>query len=466
MKTKQQILSQLPAVDELLREEPVAALLEIHPRELVVNSIRKELDDTRSRILEAREEASPPEREEIVRAILRGVSEKARPSLRRVVNATGVVVHTNLGRSILPAAAIKQVVELSEHYSNLEFDLEAGRRGSRYSHVESLLQELTGAEAALVVNNNAAAVYLALQTHAQGKEVIVSRGQLVEIGGSFRIPDVMARSGATLVEVGATNKTHLHDYQNAITENTGMLLKVHTSNFQIIGFTAEVVLEELVKLGKQHNIPVMEDLGSGCFLDLSRYGLKKEPTVQETLDAGADIVTFSGDKLMGGPQAGLILGKAEYVNPIKKNPVNRAFRIDKMTLAALEATLKLYRRTEDALREIPTLAMLTIPLKTLQSRARRLKRRLDAAAPERARVEVIAGSSRVGGGALPTQELPTRLVAIDPASISAARLEERLRQNDPPIVCRIEQEKVLMDVRTIQENDIPFIERAIASILG
>ena len=466
MKTKQEILSQLPAVDELLREGPVAELLESHPRELVVNTIREELDDTRRRILEARETAAPPEREAIISAILQGVSEKARPSLRRVVNATGVVVHTNLGRSILPAAAIKQVVELSEHYSNLEFDLEAGRRGSRYSHVESLLQELTGAEAALVVNNNAAAVYLSLQTHAQGKEVIVSRGQLVEIGGSFRIPDVMARSGAILVEVGATNKTHLHDYQNALTENTGMLLKVHTSNFQIIGFTAEVALEELVKLGREHAIPVMEDLGSGCFLDLSRYGLKKEPTVQEALDAGADIVTFSGDKLMGGPQAGLILGKAEHVNPIKKNPVNRAFRIDKMTLAALEATLRLYRRKEDALREIPTLAMLTVPLKTLQSRARRLKRKLDAAAASGANVEITAGSSRVGGGALPAQELPTRLVAISPTSMSAAHLEERLRASEPPIICRIEQEKVLMDVRTIQDDDIPFIERTIASIVG
>jgi len=465
MNPKQAILSKLPAVDEVLKHPGLAQALETSPRALVVGAVRDELESIRRRALAGEDMQSPPDMAEIAAGALSRIREKSRPHLKRVINATGVIVHTNLGRSLLPKTAIERMVEVSERYSNLEFDLDEGRRGSRYSHVEEILKELTGAESALVVNNNAAAVYLSLQTHATGKEVIVSRGQLVEIGGSFRIPEVMARSGATLVEVGATNKTHYRDYANAVTENTGMLLKVHTSNFQIVGFTAEVPLEELVALGREHGVPVMEDLGSGCFLDLSKYGLKREPTVQETVQAGADICTFSGDKLLGGPQAGLIVGKAKYIDPIKKNPVNRAFRIDKLTLAALEATLMLYRREEDAIRFIPTINLICAPIKTLQARARRLAGRIRKAVGEKAVVEIISGASRVGGGALPIQDLPTRLVAVSPRSVSAAKLEQRLRACEIPVICRIEQEKALLDARTIQDDELALIERAFKSIM-
>jgi L-seryl-tRNA(Ser) seleniumtransferase len=430
-----------------------------------VYAVRKELEIVRKEVLAVQEEASVPDHAELVQRMVNRVHEQVRPSLRRVVNGTGVVVHTNLGRSRLAQSAIKLLVEVSENYSNLEFDLLEGQRGSRYSHVEGILKELTQAEAALVVNNNAAAVYLALQTHAQGKEVIVSRGELVEIGGSFRIPEVMARSGSVLVEVGTTNKTHLPDYEHAITSNTRIILKVHKSNFEIVGFTEEVSLAELVQLGSKHGIMVMEDLGSGCFVDLSKYGLKNEPTVRETLAAGVDLVTFSGDKLLGGPQAGLILGKAQYLDPIEKNPLNRAFRIDKLTLAALEATLQLYRREEEAMQEIPTLALLCVPFRVLKSRARRLIKRLRGVSDGRMHLKVLPGNSRVGGGALPMQALPTQLVALTCSSMSAAKLEQRLRGNDPPIIGRIEQEKVLLDVRTIRDDELPLIERALRAIL-
>lgn len=458
-------MRRLPAVDELLHLEPLVELQKIHPRGLIVNVVRQELESVRKAVLGGQEEASLPERNELAQRIVKRVQEQARPSLRRVINGTGVIVHTNLGRSLLADSAVKLMVEVSQNYSNLEFDLHEGERGSRYFHVEGILKELTKAEAALVVNNNAAAVYLALQTHAQGKEVIVSRGELVEIGGSFRIPEVMARSGALLVEVGTTNKTHLPDYERAITPQTQIILKVHKSNFEILGFTEEVPLAELATLGTRLGIMVMEDLGSGCFVDLSRYGLKHEPTVQETLATGADLVTFSGDKLLGGPQAGIILGKARYVDPIKKNPLNRAFRIDKLTLAALEATLQLYRREEEAMHKIPTLALLSVPLQALKSRARRLVRRLRGASNGRLHLEILPGNSRVGGGALPMQVLPTSLVALTCSAMSAARLEEKLRENDPPIISRIEQEKVLLDVRTIKDDELLIIERALRSIL-
>ncbi|MBI4774562.1 MAG: L-seryl-tRNA(Sec) selenium transferase [Deltaproteobacteria bacterium] len=360
------------------------------------------------------------------------------------------------------------MAELSSHYSNLEFDLDAGRRGSRYSHVEDVLKELTGAESALVVNNNAAAVFLVLETLAKGREAVVSRGELVEIGGSFRIPDVMARSGAHMVEVGTTNKTHPKDYENAVTESTALFLKVHTSNFRIIGFTQDVPLADLVKLGEKHGIPVMKDLGSGCFLDLSNYGLTKEPTVQETIRTGVDVATFSGDKLLGGPQAGLILGKKRFVDQVKKNPLNRAVRIDKLTLAALEATLMLYRDEEEARKYIPTVAMITASVEELNNRAQRLKRRIRNAIPAGVvDLAVVDGSSRVGGGALPEMDLPTRLVALTPkAGLSAAKIEDRLRRLPLPLVCRIEQDRILLDVRTILESELVDVCKALQSALA
>jgi L-seryl-tRNA(Ser) seleniumtransferase len=324
---------------------------------------------------------------------------------------------------------------------------------------------MSGAEAALVVNNNAGAVFLALATLAKEKEVIVSRGELVEIGGSFRIPEVMARSGARLVEVGATNRTHPSDYEQAIRDDTALLLKVHASNYSIVGFTAEVALKDLVALGDKYHIPVMKDLGSGNFVDLSRYGLMSEPTVQETVATGADVVTFSGDKLLGGPQAGIIVGRKDVLERIKKNPINRALRIDKMTLAALEATLHLYRDESKAISEIPTLRMFTLPAKVLANRARRLRTRLQKAGNGRLEAVITDASSRVGGGALPLQELPTKCVAVTIQGLSANQVEQMAREATTPVIGRIENELFVMDVRTIQDEEIAMIASAFKEIL-
>lgn len=394
------------------------------------------------------------------------LSRHAAPNFVSVINATGVVIHTNLGRSVLPAEAMARISAVGSGYSNLEFDLATGKRGSRYSLVEQLLCELTGAEAALVVNNNAAAVLLALDTLAKGREAIVSRGQLVEIGGSFRIPEVMARSGARLVEVGATNRTHLRDYQAAIGEETALLLKVHTSNYRIIGFASEVALPDLVELGRHHNLPVMEDLGSGCLLDLSRYGLPKEPTVREVVAAGPDVVTFSGDKLLGGPQAGIIVGRRAVIEMIKKNPLNRALRIDKFTLAGLEAVLRLYRDEHQALRRIPTLAMLTMSSGEIGAKARRLVRRLKKVLDGHCGVASVPTVSRVGGGALPEYDLPTVAVALAPASFSVTELEERLRRGGEPVIGRIENDLLLLDMRTVAATEIAPLAAAIISVFG
>jgi L-seryl-tRNA(Ser) seleniumtransferase len=349
-------------------------------------------------------------------------------------------------------------------YSNLEYDLEAGKRGSRYVHAEAILCEITGAEAALVVNNNAGAVVLVLNTLAQGKEVVVSRGQLVEIGGSFRIPDIMSRSGARLREVGCTNRTHLSDYEGAIGPETALLLDVHASNYQIVGFTAEVGLEELVELGGKHEVPVMEDLGSGCFVDVTPFGLQGEPLVQDTVRSGADVITFSGDKLLGGTQAGIILGKREFIAKLRRNPLTRALRVDKLTLAALEATLRLYRDEDTAIQAIPTLNMIATDIKTLEDRARGLVEALRANIPESIVVTTMDGSSMVGGGALPTQTLPTKLVAISSKEASAARLEAYFRGCVPPIIGRVEQELFLLDVRTLQPGDEEAIVAAAAKL--
>lgn len=390
------------------------------------------------------------------------------PSLRPVINATGVVIHTNLGRSPLPDSALERIAEVARGYSNLEYDLQEGRRGSRYSHVEEIVCELTGAESALVVNNNAAAVLICLETLARGREVVVSRGELVEIGGSFRIPDVMARSGAVLREVGATNRTHLRDYENAVTEETALLLKVHQSNFAITGFTKAVPVSELKELGMKRNLPVMEDLGSGTFTDFSRYGMAHEPTVQEAVKSGADIVTFSGDKLLGGPQAGIIVGKRELVERIKKNPMNRAMRIDKLTLAALEEILMIYRDPADAVEKIPALGMLVQQEDELKEKAERLKEMLSGLEIPSIRLEVVDTVSRVGGGALPLQELRSAAVAISGGEgndgFSASRLEGSLRKNTPPVITRLEDDAVLFDVRTISPGEFEKVVKALARV--
>jgi L-seryl-tRNA(Ser) seleniumtransferase len=376
-----------------------------------------------------------------------------------------VVVHTNLGRSLLATEVVENLITIASRYSNLEYDLSIGKRGSRYSCVEDLICEISGAEAAMVVNNNAGAVLLCLETIARDKEVVVSRGELVEIGGSFRVPDVMAKSGGILREVGTTNRTHLRDYENAIAPNTGLLLKVHTSNYSVVGFTAEVSLPELVDLGAAHQLPVMEDLGSGTFIDFSKYGLLKEPTVQESVTAGADVITFSGDKLLGGPQSGIIVGKKEVIDRIKKNPITRALRIDKLTLAALESTLRLYRDEEKATRIIPTLRMIMLPLEEIQKRAQQLADALKKSGDARLHIQLIERSSKTGGGALPLMELPSLCVGVQIKGISPNALEKTMRSNDPPIIGRIEDDLFVMDPRTIRKDELSIIETAFENLI-
>jgi len=462
-----ELMARLPKVDQLLDSPPLAGLLERLPRRLVLEVVRRVLDDLRGRLLQGwQPQGDELEPGAVAQAAAQRARELARPSLRRVVNATGVVVHTNLGRSLLARRALERLAELNRGYSNLEYDLAAGARGSRYQHATGILCELTGAEAALVVNNNAGAVFLCLQTLAAGREVVVSRGQLVEIGGAFRIPDIMARSGAILREVGTTNKTHLADYERAITPETALLLKVHTSNFAVVGFHQEVPLEEMCGLARRHNLPVMDDLGSGSLLDLAPFGLPREPTVTEALAQGADLVTFSGDKLLGGPQAGIILGRSDLVEQLRTNPLNRALRIDKLTLAALEATLELYREPERARQEIPTLAMITTPQPVLARRAAALVRRLRRLGLAGLEVGSRPGTSRVGGGALPLARPATRLVSLKAAGLSPTRLEQRLRAWDPPVICRLTDGDLLLDVRTMLPGDGAVIAEALGHILG
>ena len=461
---RQRYLRTLPAVDELLRQAPIQPLLKIHSRTLVVESIRKVLEEKRQAIFQSKDDqeaaAVTMTPEQWAAAVEEELAASFRPSLRPVINATGVVLHTNLGRAPLGEDALRNLMEIAGGYSNLEFNLKTGERGSRYEHVEEILCRISGAESALVVNNNAGAVFLTLNSLAEGKEVIVSRGQLVEIGGSFRIPDVMRKSGARLVEVGTTNRTHLRDYEQAISGDTALLLKVHTSNFRILGFTAEVPIKDLVALGQAKGVPVMEDLGSGCFLDLSRYGMESEPTVQEAVQAGVEVVTFSGDKLLGGPQAGIILGKKRALDLLKKNPLNRALRIDKLTLAGLESTLRAYLDPDQALKILPALSMLTCPLEELKGRAKQLQRKLiKGVSSSCCEITLREESSQVGGGALPLQALPTRVLALRPHRISAAVLEERLRKSETPVIARVKEEEVLLDLRTVaEEEEEPLLE--------
>jgi L-seryl-tRNA(Ser) seleniumtransferase len=461
-------LRKIPKVDELLAAKEVQDLLRSYPHEVVVEGIRRVLERLRQEILSvAKGTTIPEERFQLATLLPLVAEESARqvaPQLRQVINATGVIIHTNLGRSPLSERALQEVMAIARGYSNLEYDLARGERGSRYAHVEALLLRLSGAEGGLVVNNNAGAVLAAINTIAAGKEVICSRGELVEIGGAFRIPDVMAKSNAVLREVGTTNRTRLKDYEAAISDKTALLLKVHTSNFRVVGFTEEVSLEELVALGKKHALPVIDDLGSGCLLDLSAYDLAKEPTVQEAVATGVDAVTFSGDKLLGGPQAGIIVGKKELIDRIKANPITRALRIDKLTLAALEATLIAYRSEGAAIKEIPTLRMLTVPIEALREQAERLQGLLRQEKVT-AVVEVIQETSQVGGGALPLQGLPTWGVAIKPAHGSLQALEAALRQLDSPIIARIANDRLILDVRTIQEEEVPIAAQGVAQAL-
>jgi len=458
-------LQRLPAVDAILRHDQVQTWIEQFSRHAVTAEVRQVLDAYRRQILQTTDtavlDALPMDLDTITQHIHVQLASSQAYRLQRVINATGVVIHTNLGRSLLAPEAVKNLQTVAASYSNLEYDLEQGRRGSRYAHVETALKALTGAEAALVVNNNAAAVFLALQALAANREVIVSRGQLIEIGGAFRIPDIMRGSGAILREVGTTNKTHPRDYAQAINDQTAMLLRVHTSNYRIVGFTSEVALPELVQLGQAHNVVVMEDLGSGTLIDLRPYGLPEEPTVPEVVASGVDVVTFSGDKLLGGPQAGILVGKSAYIDTVRRHPLNRALRVDKFTVAALEATLKFYSDPERAIQHIPTLHMLCMAPQDIARRANRLKRRLSGAAQATYRPSLVDGTSAVGGGALPMAQLPTKLLALQPVFCSVADLERYLRCRQPAIIGRIAQDQYLLDLRTVQDAEIPEIATAL-----
>ncbi|MEW6274274.1 MAG: L-seryl-tRNA(Sec) selenium transferase [Bacillota bacterium] len=461
---RSELFRKLPAVHEVLQAPLVAALLTVHPRELVTDAVRSVLNRVRRQIVNGEDVPASSEDELllfIVQEVGKEVKRQARPHLRRVINATGVVLHTNLGRAVLSSRAQQAIQMAASGYTNLELNLETGRRGSRYAAVEGIITRLTGAEAALVVNNNAAAVLLALSTLAGGREVIVSRGQLIEIGGSFRIPDVMRQSGAVLVEVGTTNKTYPDDYRRAITERTALLLHVHTSNYRIVGFTRETTIAELAAVGREFGLPVMSDLGSGVLVDLESYGLPGEPTVQQTLAAGVEVVTFSGDKLLGGPQAGIIAGKKDFLEKMKKNPLTRALRIDKFTVAALEATLYAYLDLERAAREIPVLEMLAAGKVALEERARQLARILSTQLGNRAKITIVEVSSRVGGGALPTAELPSFAVALQPAGIPVEELGHRLRMGDPAVIGRIQEDLLLLDVRTLREGEGELLSQAL-----
>ncbi len=453
-----ELLRKLPKVDAILSNDSTQPFLAEAGKDLATRCIRETIDDLRTH-LRAGEDV-PTDIVTILAAARQRLADKRAPKLMHVVNATGVILHTGLGRAVLAPAALEAIASELKGYSLLEVDRITGERSTREVHVVELIRAITGAEAATVVNNNAGATLLALAALAKGREVIASRGQLVEIGGSFRIPDVMKQSGATLVEVGTTNKTHLADYEKAITDQTALLLRVHTSNYRIVGFTHSPSLEELVELGRKHKVPVMDDLGSGAFMDLSRFSGADEPTVQASIRDGADVVTFSGDKLLGGPQAGILVGGRHVISKIRKHPLFRALRPDKLVLTALEATLKLYLEPERLLRELPVLRMIALTLEECEERALSLAAGLKKLPGFR--VEVLSESSQFGGGSVPTHPLPTKVVAVRHDALSLEALASNLRRNRPPIFGRIQRDHLLFDVRTLQKGDA----EEIAACLG
>jgi L-seryl-tRNA(Ser) seleniumtransferase len=463
-KDKHQQLKSLPGVDHVLEKTRNDDRFAAVPRSVIKTSIQTVLDRLRQDILSDRQHTA--DQTVLLSETAALCRQKLAPRLVSLINATGVVLHTNLGRALLCDDALENIQAIAAGYSNLELDVATGKRGLRYTAVEELICELTGAQAAIAVNNNAGAVLLALNTLAKDTEVVVSRGELVEIGGSFRVPDVMAKSGCRLKEVGTTNRTHLKDYDNAVRECTGLFLKVHASNYKIEGFTASVGLEALVALGKTHDIPVMEDLGSGTLVDFSAYGLPMEPLVSGSVAAGADVVTFSGDKLLGGPQAGIIVGKKQAIDRIKGNPLTRALRIDKLTLAALEATLKLYRDEKQAVKEIPTLRMLTMSFEETCRRAAALEKSIQDACGPIGGIASADLESRPGGGSFPALRLPTRCVTLKPENLSVAALERRMRLSCPAIIARIENDRYVMDPRTLQPGQETIISSTLKTVLA
>ena len=457
------LLRKLPSVDQLLKSDTSKKWLSLYPRFFVIKAIRTVLDEYRRNILQKK--ITQINREDIIKEVEIKIEKYTSKSLKPLINATGVVIHTNLGRAPLSKEALQNIVSVAQGYSNLEFNLETGKRGKRYDHISGILRDITGAEDALVVNNNASAVLLCLSALAREREVIVSRGELVEIGGSFRIPDVMLQSGAILREVGTTNKTHPEDYENAINEKTALLLKVHQSNYRIIGFTEDVHVDALVRIAHRADIPVMYDLGSGCFVDLRPLGITHEPVVSEVVKTGVDIITFSGDKLLGGPQAGIILGKKELIKQISHHPLTRAVRIDKLTLAALEATLHAYVDADKARQSIPVLSMLFLDLKKIKSRAHRLTRLLRKEIPEIS-VKTVKDSSQAGGGSLPEINLPTYVVVVDKKGLSPDELKDLLRNAEPPVIGRIKDDQVVLDMRTVQDHELSLIVNSFKGIFS
>lgn len=464
MDNMQDILRRIPKIDEVLQNQRLVLFYGTTPRSVIVESVRETIDNLRKEILSGNTEGLDNE-EALMDEIVDSIIAKKKKTLRRVINATGVVLHTNLGRAQLSKAAAQAVMDIADNYSTLEYDLKKGTRGSRQDIVENIVKKVTGAEAAMVVNNNAAATMIVLASMARGKEVVVSRGELVEIGGSFRIPEVMSESGAILREVGATNKTKVSDYERAYDpELTAAFMKVHTSNFRIIGFTEDVSLPDMVALGREKGVPVIYDMGNGLMVDLQRYGVN-EPTVMDALKADPDVILFSGDKLLGGPQGGIIIGKKKYIDQMKKHPLARAFRVDKMTLAALEATFYQYLDMDKAMKEIPTLAMISASREELQDKAAALIRALQEKAPEY-EYDTEAVTDQVGGGSAPANYLEGIAVSIRNTGLTAEQMERRLRKAEVPVIARISHEHILLDVRCIKEEEYALVAEAVAQTKG
>jgi len=467
MKNNQVLLRKLPAVDALLQDPDLIVCLNQFPRKIVIDSIQQAIQQMRQLIIAGKKAEITEDiiRSRIKTEAIQRIKKVMASHYRRVINATGIILHTGLGRAVLSGAALKKIQDELQSYSLLQVDLETGKRSQRDISIELLLNQLTGAQATTVVNNNAAATFIVLNTVAKDKEVIVSRGQLVEIGGSFRLPDVMAFSRAKLVEVGTTNKTHARDYENAITENTAAILRVHPSNYKIQGFSSEVPLEELSRIAHKNGLVMIDDVGAGALIDFSRFGFEKEPTLVESIAKGADIVTSSGDKLIGASQAGIILGKSKLINAIRKNQFYRIVRVDKLTLTVLEATLKLFLDESMALREVPTLQMLARNQDSITKQARRIASKLRKGVSNVA-VMTIPGFSQMGSGSLPTQNLATTLVAIKTEKISAQSLAKQLRSYGTPIFTRIQEDRVLIDPRTLRDGDDKIIIEALTEILA
>ncbi len=456
-------LRALPSIDRILRAEPLASLAPAAPRSVLLAAARAAVAAARANLRAAG--AAPPDAAAIASDAARRAAEAMRPRLRGVINATGIVLHTNLGRAPLAPEALQAVAETAGGYSNLEFDLDRGIRGSRMAHLESLLRELLGAPAALVVNNNAAAMILALNTLAAGKETIVSRGELVEIGGSFRIPEILERAGTRLREIGTTNKTRFEDYERAVGKETGALLRVHTSNFAIVGFSSHVARGDLVRLARRRRLPLVEDVGSGALIDVARFGLGEEPLAARALQEGVSLVTASADKLLGGPQAGILAGTKSLIASLRSNPLTRALRVDKMTLAALEATLRLYRDPERAAAAVPVLRMLGEPAAAVRARARRALRLLGAERAVRAGAEVVACVGEVGGGALPLARIPSFALSLRPVRGRVGDMARALRSGPEPVLGRVESNRLLLDMRTVAPREVPRLVAALAAAL-